>query len=216
MTIAILADAVLKEEWLAKKAAAGVEFVWADSLRSLMMIEADAYFDLQYTPDPERKDRLRPVNGKPLFVNAVAWPGKITGRQVIRINAWPTLLRRPVTEIALTEAGQEAAVKQVFDALQWRYQLVPDVCGMITPRVLAAIVNEAYFTLGAEVSTKAEIDTAMKLGTNYPLGPFEWSEAIGLANIGELLRVLSQQEGRYAPAPALEKELVAGEVQPKD
>ncbi|WP_315819739.1 3-hydroxyacyl-CoA dehydrogenase family protein [Paraflavitalea speifideaquila] len=189
-----------------------MELIWVDSLRSLMMMEADAYFDLLYTPDPERKDRLRPVNGKPLFVNAVSWPGRVTGRQVIRINAWPTLLRRPVTEIALTDEGQADAVKRVFEALQWRYQLVPDVCGMITPRVLAAIVNEAYFTLGAEVSSKGEIDTAMKLGTNYPLGPFEWSEAIGLAHIGVLLRALSGLEGRYTLAPALEKELAAAEV----
>lgn len=209
MTIAILADAVLKEEWLAREVPAGVEFVWADSVRSLMMIEADAYFDLLYTADPERQDRLKPVNGKPLFVNAVAWTGKVTGRQVIRINGWPTLLCRPVMEIALTDKAQQKAVEVVFGVLQWRYQLVPDVCGMITPRVLAMIVNEAYYTLGAEVSTRAEIDTAMKLGTNYPMGPFEWSKAIGLENIAELLKELSRTDERYVAAPALEGDLIA-------
>jgi 3-hydroxybutyryl-CoA dehydrogenase len=211
MTIAILADDVLKEEWLAREAPAGVEFVWADSLSSLLMIEADAYFDLLYTADPERMARSKPVNGKPLFVNAVPWTGKVTGTKVIRINAWPTLLRRPVIEIALTAPEQSEAVKSVFDALQWRYQLVPDVGGMITPRVLAMIVNEAYYTLGAEVSTRAEIDTAMKLGTNYPMGPFEWSAAIGLENIGTLLKELGRTDERYALAPALEQEL-AGSV----
>jgi 3-hydroxybutyryl-CoA dehydrogenase len=210
MTIALLADNVLKEEWLSREAPAGVEFVWADSLSSLLMIEAAAYFDLLYTVDPERMARLKPVNGKPLFVNAVPWTGKVTGTKVIRINAWPTLLRRPVIEIALTASEQSEGVKSVFDALQWRYQLVPDIAGMITPRVLAMIVNEAYFTLGAEVSTRAEIDTAMKLGTNYPMGPFEWSAAIGLENIAVLLKELSRTDERYTLAPALEQELTTG------
>ncbi|AXY77031.1 hypothetical protein D3H65_24935 [Paraflavitalea soli] len=214
MTIAILADEVLKAEWLAREAPAGVEYVWADSLRSLLMIEADAYFDLLYTADPERIARVKPVNGKPLFVNAVPWTGKVTGTKVIRINGWPTLLRRPVIEIALTDAGQQAAVESVFGVLQWRYQLVPDIGGMVTPRVLAMIINEAYYTLGADVSTRAEIDTAMKLGTNYPMGPFEWSAAIGLENIAALLKELSRTDERYALAPALEQELAAGEGHP--
>lgn len=207
MTIAILADDVLKEEWLEKEAPEEVEFIWADSVSSLMMIEADAYFDLLFNADPERIQRLKPVNGKPLFVNAVAWTGEVTGKQLIRMNAWPTLLRRPVIEVALTDVAQQEAVQQVFEALHWRYQLVPDVCGMITPRVLAAIVNEAYYTLGAGVSTKEEIDTAMKLGTNYPLGPFEWSSAIGVNNIGVLLKELGRTDECYALAPALEQAL---------
>lgn len=214
MIIAILADKVLKEEWLAREVAAGVEYAWADSLSSLLMIEADAYFDLLYTADPERMARLKPVNSKPIFVNAVPWTGNVTGTNVIRINAWPTLLRRPLIEIALTAAGQAEAVKSVFDALQWRYQLVPDVCGMITPRILAMIVNEAYYTLGADVSTRSEIDTAMKLGTNYPMGPFEWSAAIGLGNISVLLKELSRSDERYALAPALERELAMGVSHP--
>jgi 3-hydroxyacyl-CoA dehydrogenase len=42
------------------------------------------------------------------------------------------------------------------------------------------IINEAYFALEDNVSTKAETDIAMKLGTNYPYGPFEWGQLIGL------------------------------------
>lgn len=207
MTIAILADDVLKEEWLEKEAPEEVEFVWVDSVSSLLMVEADAYFDLLFDADPERTVRLKAMNGKPLFVNAVPWTGELIGRHLIRLNAWPGLLRRSVIEIALTDKEQSDVVQQVFAALHWRYQLVPDVCGMVTPRILAAIVNEAYFTLGAGVSSKEEIDTAMKLGTNYPFGPFAWSGAIGLRNIGELLQELARSDARYAPAPALMQEL---------
>ncbi len=207
MTIAILADDVLKEEWLEKGAPEEVEFIWVDSVSSLLMVEADAYFDLLFDADPERTARLKTMDGKPLFVNAVPWTGELIGKGLIRLNAWPGLLRRSVIEIALTDKGQSDVVQQVFAALGWRYQLVPDVCGMVTPRILAAIVNEAYFTLGAGVSSKEEIDTAMKLGTNYPFGPFAWSSAIGLRNIGELLQELARSDARYVPAPALMEEL---------
>jgi 3-hydroxybutyryl-CoA dehydrogenase len=65
------------------------------------------------------------------------------------------------------------------------------------------IINEAYFALDDAVSSKAEIDIAMKLGTNYPWGPFEWAEKIGLNNIYLLLQKLSLTNKRYQPAPTL-------------
>ena len=76
---------------------------------------------------------------------------------------------------------------------------------MISARILASIINEAYYTLQEEVSTKNDIDTAMKLGTNYPFGPFEWSERIGLENIYDLLNKLSKADARYAPAAAMKE-----------
>jgi 3-hydroxybutyryl-CoA dehydrogenase len=46
----------------------------------------------------------------------------------------------------------------------------------------------------------------MKLGTNYPYGPFEWSKKIGLKNILELLKALRQNDDRYTISSMLEKE----------
>jgi 3-hydroxybutyryl-CoA dehydrogenase len=100
----------------------------------------------------------------------------------------------------------EAIVKDIFEQLQWQYILAPDIPGMITARVLSAIINEAYYTLGAEVSTREEIDIAMKLGTSYPYGPFEWSDKIGLTKVYELLTELSSEDARYVPAPLLKEE----------
>jgi 3-hydroxybutyryl-CoA dehydrogenase len=82
---------------------------------------------------------------------------------------------------------------------------------MIAARVIAMIINEAYWGLGEGISTKAEIDIAMKSGTNYPYGPFEWSEKIGLSKIGALLKKLSEEDRRYALAPALEEAIVNSE-----
>jgi 3-hydroxybutyryl-CoA dehydrogenase len=68
------------------------------------------------------------------------------------------------------------------------------------------IINEAYFALSEGVSTKAQINIAMKLGTAYPYGTFEWSERIGLQNIASLLLKLSRQQKRYMPCKLLLQE----------
>ena len=67
------------------------------------------------------------------------------------------------------------------------------------------IINEAFFALEEGVSSKEEIDVAMKLGTNYPYGPFEWQEKIGLQNIYQLLHNLSEKDKRYSVSPLLRK-----------
>src|SRR5206468_5516030 len=96
----------------------------------------------------------------------------------------------------------------VMNALNWKYELVPDIPGMVATRIISMIINEAYFALGDKVSTKEEIDIAMKLGTNYPYGPFEWSEKIGLNKIYFLLKRLFEKEIRYAIAPLLLEEVL--------
>lgn len=58
------------------------------------------------------------------------------------------------------------------------------------PRTIAMIINEAYFALGDKLATATDIDLAMRNGVNYPLGPIEWGEKIGLSNIAQLLEEL--------------------------
>lgn len=207
MTVAVLADDVLKQELLSKEVADGIEWIWADSLRAFTAIEADLYIDLLFELDAERTNRLKQVLPKPVMVNAVPFTTKTIGQDFIRINAWPTLLQRNVVEIALPASMEEATVATIFNPLKWRYRLAPDMPGMITARVLAMIINEAFYTWGSGVSSREEIDTAMKLGTNYPMGPFEWSEKIGLQRIYDLLKEMGRTDERYTIAPALEKEL---------
>lgn len=206
MTVAILADELLRQELLAKKLPEGITVVWADSMRALTIADADVYVDLLFEPDVERTQHLKRLLPKPVIVNSVSYTTKKIGADFIRINAWPGLLQRPVIEVALPPAVNEAVLKDIFGQLQWNYVLAPDIAGMITARVLAAIINEAYYTLGAQVSTREEIDIAMKLGTSYPYGPFEWAAKIGLNRIYELLVELSKVDERYKPAPLLVQE----------
>ncbi|HUR11374.1 MAG TPA: 3-hydroxyacyl-CoA dehydrogenase family protein [Flavitalea sp.] len=209
MHVAVLADDTLKKEFLSKNIPQNIRLTFADSLRSLEIIEADAYFDLSGDLDRERMKKWSLFQGRILIVNAVPLTRHEIKIPVIRINAWPTFLSRPLIEIAVTAEGQGKYADKVFHSLQWTYQVVPDIAGFIGARMVAAIINEAYFTLGDQVSSKEDIDIAMKLGTNYPYGPFEWSEKIGLRRVAELLQQLALSDKLYRPAPAMELELWA-------
>ena len=74
----------------------------------------------------------------------------------------------------------------------------------ILPRLAAQIANEAAFALEEEVGSPADMDTAMRLGFNWPLGPLELTEAIGAERAVSLLEELRASHGEaYRPAPRL-------------
>jgi 3-hydroxybutyryl-CoA dehydrogenase len=74
----------------------------------------------------------------------------------------------------------------------------------VSLRVISCIVNEAFLALSEGVATSEDIDRAMKLGANYPKGPFEWVEEIGARSIVETLDSLRAANGdAYLAAPAL-------------
>jgi 3-hydroxybutyryl-CoA dehydrogenase len=75
----------------------------------------------------------------------------------------------------------------------------------IAARVLATIVNEAASAVADGVGTPEAIDTAMRLGTNYPSGPLEWGERIGLDHVIHTMEALhaSVPDGRYRVVPLL-------------
>ncbi len=119
---------------------------------------------------------------------------------VYRINGWPGFLNRSVWEMA---GAKNEAVEMLFRESGIKIDFVKDEPGFVSARIIAMIINEAYFALEENVSSKAEIDTAMKLGTNYPLGPFEWANKIGTGKIVSLLQKLYATDNRYKPAQLL-------------
>jgi 3-hydroxybutyryl-CoA dehydrogenase len=144
-------------------------------------------------------------SAKPVFINSVIQPLSALAlpSNIYRINGWATFLNRGIWEIA---GKANEAVELLFKSLNIRIHFVKDEPGFISARVVAMIINEAYFALEQNVSSKAEIDTAMKLGTNYPFGPFEWTELIATANILALLQKLYETDSRYRPSELLIKE----------
>jgi 3-hydroxybutyryl-CoA dehydrogenase len=119
-----------------------------------------------------------------------------------RINGWPGFLQRETWEVA---SNNKVMAGKVFESLNWNIVFVKDEPGLVATRIISMIINEAYFVLEEGVSTIDEIDLAMKLGTNYPYGPFEWQNKIGLQNIYHLLKTLSVEDKRYSVSALLEK-----------
>lgn len=89
-----------------------------------------------------------------------------------------------------------------------------DYSGFIVNRILMPMINEAFFTLYTGVATKEDIDTAMKLGTNHPIGPLELADFIGLNVCLSIMKVLHAGLGdsKYAPCPRLVQYVDAGRV----
>lgn len=158
--------------------------------------DANAFFDL--SENAAAADH--PVINKPLFINSVLDP--LPSKNAVRINGWKGFLENSTWEVAGNISEKE---KEVLRYLQKKIIICADEPGFISARIIAMIINEACYTKGEEVSTEAEIDTAMKLGTNYPYGPFEWGEKIGFQHIYSLLKKLSFQDSRYQPSPLLTK-----------
>jgi 3-hydroxybutyryl-CoA dehydrogenase len=73
------------------------------------------------------------------------------------------------------------------------------------------IINEAYYTVQEGTASREDIDLAMKLGTNYPYGPFEWCQRIGIKYIFELLTAVYEdtKDERYRICPLLKKEYLS-------
>jgi len=201
MHIVVKASEDQKAEWLGKSGISDLDVEFISAGKNILEIEADAYFILT---DEKKLQQIANVDS-PFFVNAVTEILNELPANCIRINAWRGFLGRDVLEIVALEKNKTIAEK-VMNALGWKYIFISDIRGMITARSISMIINEAYFALGDNVSTKDEIDIAMKLGTNYPYGPFEWSSKIGLKHIYNLLKKLSEEDKRYIVAPLLEEE----------
>jgi 3-hydroxybutyryl-CoA dehydrogenase len=167
---------------------------------------ADAVIDLDFEPVQERVQLLSSFLPRPIIINSVIHTLSETNPSFIRFNGWPTFLERSITEAVATSDETKLQAEKIFQALKKKTEWVPDMPGFITARVISMIINEAYFALDEKVSTKEEIDIAMKTGTNYPFGPFEWGKLVGLKNIVSLLDKLSCNRERYLPAALLQEE----------
>jgi 3-hydroxybutyryl-CoA dehydrogenase len=111
-----------------------------------------------------------------------------------------------------TEQPALEAAENFFRALGKEPVPVKDAPGLIFPRILSLIINEAARSLDEGVAQAEEIDTAMRLGVNYPSGPLGWADRIGIDEVLAVLEGLQRETGddRYRPAPLLNKMVQAG------
>ncbi len=85
--------------------------------------------------------------------------------------------------------------------------------GFVTSRINAMIGNEAFYMLQEGVASAADIDKALKLGLNHPMGPFELVDLVGLDTRLSILRFLHRTLGeKFRPCPLLEQYVAAGRL----
>jgi 3-hydroxybutyryl-CoA dehydrogenase len=135
-----------------------------------------------------------------VFVDDTVLEIETTKAYYLKICGWSGFLQKPIWEVIGKPTPMHHAALQ---ALGKTCLEVPNQVGFVSPRVIAMIINEAFFAIDDNVASPADIDTAMKLGTNYPLGPFEWAKQIGHKKIIELLQKIEMEHAKYAPAKSL-------------
>lgn len=140
--------------------------------------------------------------------------GAATGRTAWRFATWPAATEGHfAVEVALPEDAPPdfaGTVTGVLARVGAEPVFVPDLPGLVGPRTLAMLVNEAAYAVEEGVADAPGIDLAMRLGTGYPLGPLAWGDLIGPDRVVALLQILREAFGeRYRPAPWLVRRAAA-------
>jgi 3-hydroxybutyryl-CoA dehydrogenase len=137
--------------------------------------------------------------------------------RVVGIGLLPPLPANGLIELAQGLKTADSALERAQTFWQQTGQktvVVGDGPGLVRARTVCCLINEAVSALQEGVATPADIDTAMKLGTNYPHGPLEWADTIGLDTVlGVMVGLYTEWgEDRYRPAPLLKRMVLAGKL----
>lgn len=133
------------------------------------------------------------------------------GCTVFGFNGFPTMFNREFLEVSVLNNSDLPALRNICALLKTPFIQVDDRVGLVTPRVVCMIINEAYYTVQEGTASREDIDLAMKLGTNYPYGPFEWCKKIGVKNVYRLLEAVYEdtKDERYKISASLKKEYLS-------
>jgi 3-hydroxybutyryl-CoA dehydrogenase len=101
--------------------------------------------------------------------------GNPASAKIFGFNGFPTFLNRDVLEVSLWNPDDESALKKICEDLKTDFLLVDDRIGLVTPRVICMIINEAYYAVQDGTAGQCR---SCETQTNY-LWPFEWCDRMG-------------------------------------
>jgi 3-hydroxybutyryl-CoA dehydrogenase len=180
----------------------------------------DIVFDLSFDERENHLASYAALKGKPVIVSSVKKSLAQMQNEyrnpvecvLIGINALPTFINRTLAEVSILNASDAPLLETAFSKMDWPHKLVSDRVGLVTPRIIIMIINEACYTVQEGTATMSDIDTSMKLGTNYPFGPFEWANGIGVKHVYETLEAVysDTHDERYKICPLLKTTYLRG------
>ena len=137
-------------------------------------------------------------------------PGQVCGMHFM--NPVPRMELVELIRGIATEEDTYKRVREVAEKLGKKAVNAEDFPAFIVNRILLPMINEAIYTLYEGVGSVQAIDTAMKLGTNHPMGPLELADFIGLDTCLAVMHVLHDglADTKYRPCPLLVKYVEAG------
>jgi len=154
-------------------------------------------------------------NTSSLSVTEIAAATRRPGR-VIGMHFFNPVPKMKLIEIVRGLETSEEAVgltQTVARGMGKETVVVRESPGFITSRINAMIGNEAFFMLEEGVASARDIDKALKLGLNHPMGPFELVDLVGLDTRLSVLEFLHRTLGeKYRPAPLLVQHVKAGRL----
>ncbi len=138
-------------------------------------------------------------------------------RRVVGFGLLPPVTSGGVVELTAGLQTSEEALQRAetfWEGLDFEPVLVADGPGLVRARVVCCLINEAVSALMEGIASAEDIDLAMKLGTNYPYGPLEWADLIGLDTVLGVVDGLFREWGddRYRPSPLLRRMVAAGRL----
>ena len=144
--------------------------------------------------------------------SAVGRPDKVVGLHFF--NPVPRMALIEIIRGAATSDEAYEAAKALSERLGKTAVTVNEYPGFVVNRILIPMINEAVFMLQEGVASAEDIDTAMKLGANHPMGPLALADLIGLDVCLAIMELLRDEmgEGKYRPAPLLRKLVRAGRL----
>lgn len=136
--------------------------------------------------------------------------------KTISMHFFNPVHKMPLVEIVRgLETSDETAevIREVAVKMGKETVVINEFPGFVTSRISALVGNEAFYMLQEGLGTPEEIDKAIKLGLNYPMGPFELVDLVGLDTRLNNLKYLHEKLGeKYRPAPLLEQYVKAGRL----